>query len=319
MKLDELAKRLSDGSRIGLTPDLLDRLRVRPQDATRGQLMAELDGDDGHLGVYLLGAYVVQDTDAWGDGEVYWWSIPTLIDKSGQASWSPLSGLPTGGKPHKVGSLEWMTNFSLQELPLLAVLPPSEDLAACALRVGFYDDDGEVADVPRALTAGLEALASVSTAPLSSPDQIIGPVRQAILKSLNAEEDDILIDQDIVLRRGEFTRFNAGLIGSEMKAFVRLFYIVFDENKTEQLGPITLRKGQTERIKFNQPLQGGGKLALFARGADVHSASFGDITTDTPFLNRVIDSRGLAGLAEGFEVVGRGPAKLVAFYTPPRP
>ena len=123
-RIDHLARLLSDRSRIGLTTEIADRLKLRPEDALRGQLLSEEEDDRGHFGVYLLGAYVVDDTDVWGDGEIYWWSIPTLVERSGKATWSTTSGLPSGAPPHKVGSLEWMTNFSLAEPPLhpIAVL-----------------------------------------------------------------------------------------------------------------------------------------------------------------------------------------------------
>ena len=64
-----------------------------------------------------------------------------------------------------------MTNLPLQDPPLLALIPPSEDVAAAVVRVGFYDDDAERADVPRAMTAGLEMLAGMSPGPHAGPDQ----------------------------------------------------------------------------------------------------------------------------------------------------
>lgn len=54
----------------------------------------------------------------------------------------------------------------------------------------------------------------------------------------------------------------------------------------------------------------------FARGADVTCSAFGDLNTDLPFQNRVIYERNEDGLAQGFSVIGTGPAKLIAFYTP---
>jgi hypothetical protein len=145
----------------------------------------------------------------------------------------------------------------------------------------------------------------------------VAPVRQAIWKSLDADEDDILVDQDIVLRRGEVSRFGAGMLSSVINAMARVYYFVKDEEKTEQFGPIALHKGQTETVKFNQRLRGGGRLALFARGADVACSAFGDLTNDQPFINRIIDSRQEGGLEQGFNVIGAGPAKFIAFYTPP--
>src|SRR5271166_5376154 len=112
MGLEDLAKRLADINRLGMTPALAEKLKIRSEDAIRGQLMAMTDGDRGPVGVYLLAIYVVDDTDLFDDGEIYWWSIPALVDTKGNARWSPVSGLPAGAPPHKCGSQEWMTNVS---------------------------------------------------------------------------------------------------------------------------------------------------------------------------------------------------------------
>jgi hypothetical protein len=185
------------------------------------------------------------------------------------------------------------------------------------LRLAFYDDDGAAADLPKALEEGLTRYAELTDEALSGPEQIITPVRDAIWTGLKAAEDDILIDQDIILRRGEASRFGAGMIGSVVNAMVRVYYFVRDEKRTEQFGPLSLHKGQVETIKFRERLRGGGRLALFARGADVHCASFGDLDTDRPFSNRIIEARHEAGLEHGFNITGTGPTKFVAFYTPP--
>ena len=97
----------------------------------------------------------------------------------------------------------------------------------------------------------------------------------------------------------------------------RVYYFVQDELHTERFGPIALHKGQIETIKFKQPMKGGGRLALFARGAEVTCSAFGDLNTDLPFQNRVIDDRQEGGLEQGFNVAARGAAKFVAYYTPP--
>jgi hypothetical protein len=259
----------------------------------------------------------VNDTDFWGDGEVYWWSVSTLVSADGTVVKDPLYGLPNGAAPHKVGSLEWMTNLSLKEPPLLAVIPPEERIAACTLRLGFYDDDGKPANLTAAMTAGLTAYADVSTDPLPGPDSIIAPVRAAIFKSLGAEEDDILIDQDVTIRRGASIPFGSGMIGCAMSSNVRVYYFVKDEDKTETFGPITLHKGQTETVKFPSAMRGNGRLSVFSRGANVTCSAFGELDVDTAFVNRVIDSGHEGALASGFTVTGKGPAKLVAFYTPP--
>jgi hypothetical protein len=317
MGLDDIAKLLADTDRAGLNEELAKKLGIVGPDVTRGRLMAQLEGDASHLGVYLLASYVVDDTDFWGDGEIYWWAIPVVTRTGGQVQKDPLAGLPTGAPPHKVGSLEWMTNISLASPPLLAVIPPQDDVESCVLRVAFYDDDGAAADLPKALTAGLEAYAEISSGALVGAEQIITPVRDAIYKSLRADQDDILVDQDVTLRRGEVVRFGRGMIGSVVNAMVRVYYFVNDEAKTERFGPIALHKGQVETVKFRQKLAGGGRLALFARGADVTCQAFGDLTTDMPFQNRVIDARQEESLAQGFNVAGTGAAKLVAYYTPP--
>jgi hypothetical protein len=317
MRIGHLAKLLSDRGRIGLTPELAEKLKIRDEDTTRGQLLSEQEDGGGHLGVYLLGAFVVDDTDFWDDGEIYWWAIPTLVDRAGKATWGPRSGLPSGAPPHKCGSMEWMTNLSLQDPPLLAAIPPSEDVAAAVIRLGFYDDDAELADLPRAMTAGLEVLAGMSSGPHPAPDQIVLPVRDAIFRSLKAEDDDILIDQELTLRRGQTTRFGAGLVGSMMNAMIRLYYLVRDEERTEQAGPFALHKGQVEAIRFQGTVESGGKLAVFSRGADVNIASLGTLTVETPFANRVIDAPLARSLADGLNVSGTGPAKVIAFYTPP--
>jgi hypothetical protein len=318
MAVDSLAQRLSSAEHIGLTAELRDKLGITTADLVRGRLMAQTDTDRSYLGVYLLAAYVVDDTDFWGDGEVYWWSIPTMVDGAGQATKNPLHGLPNGAPPHKVGSLEWMTNLSLKDPPLLAVIPPEERIAACVVRLGFYDDDGKPANVAAALTEGLEAYTALGKDAVASPDQIIQPVRQAIFTSLKAQEDDILVDQDITIRRGTSIPFTSGMIGSLMNSMIRLYYIVKDEDKTEQFGPVTLHKGQVETVKFSQLMRGTGRLTLFARGADVSCSAFGELNTATPFLNRVIDSNHEVALANGFTVTGTGPSKFVAFYTPPQ-
>jgi hypothetical protein len=316
MGIDQLVQRLTDKQRIGLTDPVAERLGLNDPDIVRARLKSQLEGQRSHLGVYLLGAYVVDDTDFWGDGEIYWWSIPAIVDTEGRTRRSTLHGLPTGEPPHKVGSHEWMTSLSLAQPPLLAVIPPDDRIASCILRVAFYDDDGAAADLPSAISAGLDAYASLSAEPLPGADQIVTPVRDAIWRSLKADEDDILIDQDIILRRGEATHFGAGMIGSVVNAMVRVYYFVRDEQRTQQFGPVALHKGQVETVKFDAPLTGGGHLALFARGAEVSCSAFGDLDTDRPFMNRIIESRHEGGLEHGFNITGTGPAKFVAFYTP---
>jgi hypothetical protein len=317
MGLKEIAKKLADPTRIGLDPELAKRLGVDSEEVVRGRLLAESEEGRSHLGVHWLATYVIDDTDFWGDGEIYWWTIPAMVDEAGNVTKSALHGLPTGASPHKTGSLEWMTNFSLADPPLVAVIPPAADVASCVIRFGVYDDDRKPADVPKAIAAGLAAYADLSAEPLHGAENIITPVREAIFKSLVAEQDDILIDQDVVIRRGDAVRFGAGMIGSVVNSMARIYYVVRDEERTKQFGPVMLHKGQSETVQFDTPMKRGGRLAVFARGADVTCASFGDLSTDMPFQNRVVEARQEAALAQGFTVTGTGPAKLIAFYTPP--
>jgi hypothetical protein len=316
MKVDTLVRHLSNPKRIGLTPALSIRLGLEEPEIVRGRLLAQVEQGRGHLGVYLLAIYVVDDTDFWGDGEIYWWSIPALVDRAGKTRRDSLAGLPLGEPPHKCGDREWMTSLSLQDPPLLAVIPPDESVASCVIRLGIYDDDGDVADLPTAMTAGLDALADLPRDPLSGPDQLITPVRDAIYKSLKADDDDILLDQEVPIRRGEVTRFGCGMVNAVINAMARVYYFVRDEAETRQLGPISLEKGQHENLRFDVPMKQGGRLALFARGADVLCPSLGDLGCDAPFKNRVLSPDQARDLATGVDVIGTGPAKLVAFYTP---
>jgi hypothetical protein len=315
-RIDTLAERLAATDRLGLNPELATKLGVKSVEATRGQLMALEDDDHGHLGIYLLAIYVVDDTDFWDDGEIYWFSMAALLDKKGKAQWSPLTALPSGSAPHKCGSLEWMTNISLADPPLLALIPPDDEVASAVVRVAIYDDDAEPANLGAALSAGMATLGGIPKE-VSGSELILSPVRQSILASLKAEDDDILIDTDITLRRGSTTRFGCGLVSSEMNSMARVFLFVRDERRTEQIGPFVLHKGQIERVRFQTPLAAGGRVALFTRGAEVTASSFGSLNTETPFLNRIIDAGNLPGLRDGFDLVGTGSAKVIAFYTPP--
>lgn len=315
MGVDHLAKHLSSTSRIGLDAGLVTKLKIRSEDATRGALMAAREGKAGHLGVYFLAAHVVDDTDFFGKGEIYWWAIPLLGDREGQVYADPLCGLPTGAKPIKCGSGEWMKTPSLEQPALLAVIPPSEDVVACLLKLGLYDDDGVPADMPKAMNAALEALADLKGAPQKDPEAIFGPVRAALWAALKAQQDDKLQERELRLLRNE-ANCSAGMIESLPSSHASVYVLVKDEEHTEQLGPISLAKGQTETLKFKQPLRHGGRLALFARGGEVQTANFGNLTTETPFANKIIDAAGEAGLKDGFRVDAMANVDLVAYYTP---
>jgi hypothetical protein len=317
MNLDDLAKRLSDTTRLGMTADLADKLKMKSEEVVRGQLMAITDGDRGPLGVYLLALYVVDDTDLFGDGEIYWWSVAALLDKQGKASWSPASGLPAGAAPHRCGSLEWMTNVSLKEPPLLALIPADEDTAACVVRLAVYDDDKKPADLAAALGAGYGALASCKREGLPNAGEILTPVADAIYKALAAQDDDVLINEDVTLRKGEALRFNVGFIGTIVTAKARAYYVVKDELQTEAAGPVIVRKGETARLVFASDVVSGGRVSIFARGGEVDCPLFGTLSTDRAFAGKVLDATLAKSMAAGFEVTGRGDAKVIAFYTPP--
>lgn len=315
--LDGLAKRLSDPKQIGLNADLAERFGVASEDITRGRLMAESADGRSHLGVYLLGTYVVDDTDFFGAGEIYWWSIPTMLDGEGKVSPSALHGLINGAAPHKCSSRNWMTNLPLEEPPLLAAIPPDESVKSCVIRLGLYDDDGKPADVPRAIGAGLETLAGFRDRTLPA-GEVIAPVRDAIFESLRAKQDDVLIDEDVTIGGGATGGLRAGAINSVVSAKGRVYYLVRDEQTTEQFGPISLVKGTSEEVIFDSPLERGGRLAIFTRGANVLCPFFGILSTEVPFMNHSIDERAQKVLSKGLSVEGTGPAELVAYYTPPR-
>lgn len=317
MDLNALAKHLSDRERLGLTEVLSGKLGIPSEDVTRGRLLAQVEGEAGHLVVQFLACFVIDDTDFFGDGEIYWWAIPVLVDAHGKVTKNALHGLPSGMPPHRCGDQEWMTNIPLDNPPVWAVIPPGDDVSSCVIRVGIYDDDGDLADLGGALCEAMEAYAVISEQPLSGADQIIQPVRDAIYAHLKAEDDDILIDQDLLIRRGDVTRFGAGIIGSVINSMARAYYIVRDTKRTKQFGPVTLHRGQTERVTFDEPIRQGGRIALFARNDSVSCPAFGELNVDTPFINRVITQHQVATFANGFEVSGNGPAKFVAYYTPP--
>ncbi len=317
MDLGQLAKKLADTTRLGMNAEVAEKLKMKSEDVVRGQLMAMTDGPRGPLGVYLLAIYVVDDTDLLDAGEIYWWSVTALVDKSNNSSWSPVSGLPAGGPPHKCSSLEWMTNISLKDPPLLAVIPPDEDTAACVVRLAIYDDDGKPADLAAAMAQGLVALSNCKREGLPGATQIITPVRDAIYKSLKAHDDDVLIDEDVTIRRGESGRFGVGFVSSAINSKVRAYYVVKDELHTDTAGPVVLRKGETSRLVFAAEVKRGGRISIFARGGDVECPLFGELNTDRPFAGKVVDDALMQAVTRGIEITGKGAAKAIAFYTPP--
>jgi hypothetical protein len=320
MEYDALAERLADRSRIGMSDALADKLKIKTVDAFRGELLASSDGARGALGVYLLAVYIVDDTDFWSDGEIYWWSIPTLVRKNGDAGWNAAFGLPAGAPPHKTGDLEWMTNVALKSPPLLAVIPPDDDVASCVIRLAVYDDDGAVADFPKAMEAGYEALASCKQDGLKGAENILSPVREAIFKSLRGEQDDIIVEEDLKLAQ-EDGRFGVGFVGAITRHKGRVYYFVKDELRTKTAGPIALHKGQSETLKLDEPVKPGGRIALFARGAqkgaDVSAGILGELTTNKPFIGEVLDTAKANAINGGLAISARGDASVVMFYTPP--
>ena len=70
----------------------------------------------------------------------------------------------------------------------------------------------------------------------------------------------------------------------------RAYYVVKDELHTETAGPVVLRKGEEGRLLFASDLEPGGRVSIFARGADVKCPVFGELTTDRPFAGKVLDA-----------------------------
>lgn len=316
MSLDEVAQQLADTARIGLTPELAQKLKVRSVDATKGQLMAASDGDSGPVTISLLAIYVIDDTDFWDRGEIYWWSIPVLKHANNTFSWSYLSGLPNGREPVKVGDKEWMSSLDLKTHPLLAVVPSDESISACVIRFGLYDDDKTPANLPAAMTEGHQFLASCMQENIPSLDHVVAPTRDAIYRSLKANEDDVMVDEDIVIQRSGQLNFQCGLIGTVFTSFARVYYISKDAQRTEQFGPIDMEKNDAKLIKFSQPMQAGGRLSILSQG-DL-STPFGELDVNNSAVSKMLDTGLAASLANGVNVsTSKKSAKVVAFYTPP--
>jgi hypothetical protein len=73
MNTDELAKYLANKGRIGLNDALCDKLGIESEGVTRARLAAQSGDGGNHLQVLFLTCFVVDDTDFFGDGEIYWW------------------------------------------------------------------------------------------------------------------------------------------------------------------------------------------------------------------------------------------------------
>lgn len=315
MALDDLARVLSDKKRLGLDDELADQLRVTDLDVTRARLEAEADGR-AHVTIHLIGAWVEDCRDAVGKGEVYWWSIPMLGTQEGKIRWSPLVGLPTGSPPASVGSKKWLPGVPLDRPPLLAVASPDPDVAACIVRIGFYEDDWAPAELGPALRAGMTALAEQKL-PVGDVDAFVKPIRGPLWEALKAKQDDFMLERDAKFLREEGQGFGAGSIVSMLTEYIRVYLLAMDSERTEQAGPYQLVKGQEQRILFPSELTGGGQLAVFARGK-VQVDPFGALDVDKPFVDTTIESRHEAALVKGFTVTAEEKAEVVAWYTPPR-
>ena len=264
--------------------------------------------------VHLLGAYVEDDTDLLGKGEVYWWSIPLLADAGGAVRWNAACGPVNGASPQTVGSHEWM-DISLASPPLLLVIPPNDDAAAGLVHLAFFDDDWEPAKLGPAIDAGQRALAATSF-PATSAEVAIAPIRSAITASLLGKRDDLMFERTLRLSRDEGKGFGAGTIASAATEFLHAYWIVRDAERTELCGPWSLRKGREQRVVPSSGLRGGGTLAIFARGGTVDVGSFGVLNTERPFVNIAIETRHEAALASGLTITAEGDAEVVAYYTP---
>jgi hypothetical protein len=49
----------------------------------------------------------------------------------------------------------------------------------------------------------------------------------------------------------------------------------------------------------------------------VNTNAFGDLTNEVPYVNRVLDERTAVSMERGCPATSKGPAKIVAYYTPP--
>jgi hypothetical protein len=188
------------------------------------------------------------------------------------------------------------------------------------VRLAVYDDDGAVADFSKAMEAGYEALSQCKPTGLQGAESILVPVRDAIFKTLKGQQDDIIIEEDLRLSRDD-ARYGCGFVGSVSRLKGRAYYFVKDELHTVTIGPIALRKGETQTIQFEQPLLPGGRLAVFARGArkgaEVSCGVLGELNTDKPFFGDTLDAKRVAQLASGISCSSNADASVIVFYTPP--
>ena len=314
--IDDLARVLSDTTRIGLDADLAKALRIADEDVTRARLRAQINDGRGPVSIHLLGAWVKDCRDAIGKGEVYWWSIPMVARTNGAVQWDPLCGLPSGAPPFSVGNESWLESISLKDPPLLGVVSQEDDIAAAVIHLAFYEDDWAPAVLAPALKAGMTALAE-NTAPAANADALVKPVREPIWTSLKAKQDDFMIEEDVKFLRKEGLGFGAGLVTALLNQYIRVYVFAKDVERTESAGPYSLAKGQEQRVLFPSSLEGGGRVVVFSRGK-VRVDPFGELNVDAPYIAHVIEDRQEAALAEGVTISAEEEAGVVAYYTPPR-
>lgn len=266
-------------------------------------LGAAMDRAGALFGVYLLAVYVIDDADLFGDGEVYWFSIPALVSGDGGET-RPSFAMPRGARPVRCGSKQWLSSVSLARPPLLAVVPDMDEVDALAIHLGLFDDDGKPADVERALG---------DAARLEEP--LLEQIALATHRALGSDGDDLLLEQRVDLART--ARYGVGFVTSVISRRARVFLITKDELASEVCGPVRVRVGPGETIRFRSPILVGGRMAFFARGSEVAIAGVGTLSDEAPFFNRAIDPSLADAASAGLPVTSAGVSEIVALYTPP--
>lgn len=313
--IDDLARVLSDTTRLGLDAELAAALKLGDEDVTRARLRAQITDGRGPVSIHLLGAWVKDCRDAIGKGEVYWWSIPMVKRDDGVVEWTPLCGIPSGAPPSSVGNERWLESVSLKEPPLLGVVSHEPGVAAAVIRLAFYEDDWAPAVLAPALKAGMTALAD-SRGPAAHPDAFVKPVREPIWTALKAKQDDFMIEQDVTFGRKEGLGYGAGLVTALLNQYIRVYVFAKDVERTEMAGPFAMSKGEERRAVFPSSFEGGGRVVVFSRGK-ARVDPLGSLDVDTPYLAHVVDERQAAALAKGLTITAEEKADVVAYYTPP--
>ncbi len=288
-----------------LAPDDDDPVRVAVFDpaAAERDLAAAMAGAGSLFGVYLLAVYVIDDAELFGDGEVYWFSIPALVSARGDEA-RPSFARPFGARPISCGSKRWLGSVGLARPPLLAVVPDSGEFDALAIHLGILDDDGKPADVERALDDAAKAEGTG-----------LAQVVQVVHRSLGSDGDDLLLEQRIQLARS--ARYGVGFITSVISKNARAYLVTRDEPASEAWGPTAVAAGPGETIRFPSPILVGGRMAFFARGSEVAIAGVGALSDEAPFFNRAIDPSLAEAASAGLAVTSAGRSEILALYTPP--